>query len=152
MPETSPRSDSRVLTAGRTATARARARETPAAVAPCVIGGLLRGQPELAILAKAAANVARLELVDDRLTLVSRVLTTRPAALVLPPFDAARISTAPLVLRVRREAPGVAVLVITCHPAGAGQPMLRAVQAGALVIPLATVEGLREALVGLLGG
>lgn len=111
----------------------------------------MRGQPEMALLLKAAANVARVEPADDRLTVVSTVLTTRPAALVLPPFDATHTSTAPLVLRVRRDAPGVAILVVACHPAGAGQPILRAVQAGALVIPSATVEQVREALVGLFG-
>jgi hypothetical protein len=105
----------------------------------------------MTILLKAAVNVARVQLVDDRLSLVSSVLATRPAVLVLPPFDAAHTSTAPLVLRVRREAPGVAILVIACHPAGAGQPMLRAVQAGARIVPSATAEELREMLVGLLG-
>jgi hypothetical protein len=118
---------------------------------PRVVGGLLRGQPEMAILLKAATNVARVDLVDDRLALVSTVLATRPAALVLPPFDEAHTSTAPLVLRVRRDAPGIAVLVVACHPGGAGQPFLRAVQAGARVIPAATAEQLREALVGLFG-
>ena len=135
----------------RPALAGASAREAPAAPLPCVIGGLLRAQPEMTILLKAAADVARVQLVDDRMSLVSSVIAARPAALVLPPFDATHTSTAPLVLRVRREAPGVAVLVIACHPAGTGQPMLRAVQAGAHVVPSATAEELREVLLGLLG-
>jgi hypothetical protein len=151
MPDLSPLPDVRLRARLGATSDRASSRETRVATPPCVIGGLLRGQPEMAILVKAAANVARLELVDNRLGLVSRVLATRPAALVLPPFDAAHTSTAPLVLRVRREAPEIAVLVIACHPAGAGQPILRAVQAGAIVIPSATAEELRETLVRVLG-
>ncbi|MFN2566705.1 MAG: hypothetical protein ABR499_17045 [Gemmatimonadaceae bacterium] len=121
------------------------------ATAPCVIGALLRGQPELTLLTKAAAaNVARLELVDDRFALVSTIVAARPAALVLPPFDADHTSTAPLVLRVRREAPGVAVLVVSGHPGGAGQPILRAAQAGAHVITSPTASELREVLTVLL--
>jgi hypothetical protein len=90
--------------------------------------------------------MARLELVDDRLALVSTVLSAHPAAVVMPPFDAAHVSTAPLVLRLRREAPGVAVLVVAANPAGAGQPILRAVQAGARTFTCPTVAELRDAV------
>jgi hypothetical protein len=117
---------------------------------PSVVGGLLRGQPELALLAKATAGVAKIDLVDDRLALVSTLLASRPGALVLPPFDTDHTSTAPLVLRVRREVPGVAVLVLSSHPGGAGQPMLRAAQAGAHVITSPTAAELRAALASLL--
>jgi hypothetical protein len=117
---------------------------------PYVVGALLSGQVELALLRKASAGVARLEVVDDRLALVSAVLANRPGALVLPPFDAGRTSTAPLVLRVRREAPSVGVLVLTANPAGCGQPLLRAVHAGAVVLTSPTAEQLREALVEIL--
>jgi hypothetical protein len=117
---------------------------------PCVIAALLRGQPELTLLTKAAADVVRLEVVDDRFALVSAVLAARPVALILPPFDADHTSTAPLVLRVRREAPGVTVLVVSGHPGGAGQPMLRAAQAGAHVITSPTAGELRKALLALL--
>ena len=138
----------------RQAAARA-ARRSEAPPAPsrprlaCVVGALLHDQPELALLASAAADVARLELVDDRFALVSTILTARPVALVIPPFDADRISTSPLVLRVRREAPDVAVLVVSEHPGGAGQPILRAAQAGAQVITAPTTDELRKALVAL---
>ncbi len=115
-----------------------------------MVGGLLRGQPELALLTKAAAGVAKLELVDDRFALVSTVLASRPSVLVLPPFDAEHTSTAPLVLRVRREVPDAAVLVLSCHPAGAGQPMVRAIQAGAYVITSPTGAELHAALTSLL--
>jgi hypothetical protein len=115
-----------------------------------VIGGLLRGQPELALLQKAVAGLATIELVDDRYALVSTVLATRPGAIVLPPYDSDRTSTAPLVLRVRREVPTVPVLVISAHPRAAGQPMLRAVQAGAHVIAAPTAADLHAALVSLL--
>jgi hypothetical protein len=115
-----------------------------------VVGGLLRGQPELALLAKAASGLATIELVNDRFSVVSRVLASRPGALVLPPFDSDHTSTAPLVLRVRREAPSVAVLVLANHPGGAGQPILRAVQAGAHVLTSPSVAELRAALSGLL--
>jgi hypothetical protein len=117
---------------------------------PCVVGALLRGQPELALLTKAAAGVAKLELVDDRFALVSAVLASRPGVLVLPPFDTELTSTAPLVLRVRREVPDVAVLVLSSHPAGAGQPMVRAAQAGAHVITSPTGAELHAALASLL--
>jgi hypothetical protein len=115
-----------------------------------VIGGLLRGQAELTLLAKAAAGLARIELVDDRFALVSTIQACRPGVLVLPPFDLDHISTAPLVFRVRREAPSVAVLLLSSHPAGAGQPMLRAAQAGAHVITSPTPAELRAALEDLL--
>jgi hypothetical protein len=124
--------------------------ETYASTLPCVVGALLRGQPELALLAKAAAGLARIELVDDRFALLSTLLAARPGALVLPPFDTERTSTAPLVLRARREAPGVAVLVLSSHPSGAGQPMLRAAQVGAHVITSPTAAELRTALASLL--
>jgi len=103
------------------------------------------------MLNKAAAGVAAIELVDDRFALISRILATRPGAVVLPPYDREHTSTAPLVVRVRREAPTVAVLVISSHPAGAGQPMLRAVQAGAHVIASPTNAELHAALLSLLG-
>jgi hypothetical protein len=118
--------------------------------ARAVVGGLLRGQPELALLQKAAAGIATIELVDDRFALFSTVMTTRPGALVLPPYDSDRTSTAPLVLRMRREVPSVPVLVISSHPGGAGQPMLRAVQAGAHVIAAPTAAELQAALASLL--
>jgi len=117
---------------------------------PCVVVGLLRGQPELALLAKAAQGLAKLDLVDDRFALVSTITATRPAAVVLPPFDADQTSTAPLVLRVRREVPGVAIVVISAQPAGAGQPLLRAAQAGAHVITSPTAPELHAALTALL--
>jgi len=115
-----------------------------------VLAGLLGDQPELALVAKAVGGTARIELVEDRLAIVSTVVALRPTVLILPPFDADRTSTAPLILRVRREAPGVAVLVLACHPAGAGQPLLRAVQAGAHVVAGATARELEDVLVGLL--
>ena len=115
-----------------------------------VIGGLLRGQPELTLLQKAAAGVATIELVDDRYALLATVLAMRPGALVLPPYDSDRTSTAPLVLRIRREVPSVPVLVISSHPRGAGQPMLRAVQAGAHVIAAPSAAELHAALASLL--
>jgi hypothetical protein len=111
---------------------------------------LLSGQPEHALLLKAAAGAARIELVDDRLAVLSTVLAVRPGALVLPPFDLERTSTAPLVLRARREAPAVAVVVLAAHPAGSGQPLLRAVHAGAMVLTSPTAEQLRQALVEVL--
>jgi hypothetical protein len=110
----------------------------------------MRGQPELTLLQKAAAGVANVELVDDRFALVSTILARHPGAVVLPPYDAERTSTAPLVVRVRREAPTVALIVISTHPGGAGQPMLRAVQAGAHVIAAPTAAELRTALATLL--
>jgi hypothetical protein len=119
---------------------------------PCIVGGLLSGQVEHALVRKAAAGIARVELVDDRLALLSAVLAFRPGALVLPPFDVGRTSTAPLVLRVRREAPAVAVVVLAAHPAGSGQPLIRAVHAGALVLTSPTADQLREALVEVLPG
>lgn len=115
-----------------------------------VVGGLLRGQPELTLLQKAAADLATIELVEDRYALLATVLSVRPGALVLPPYDGDRTSTAPLVLRMRREAPSVPVLVISSHPRGAGQPMLRAVQAGAHVIAAPTTAELHAALASLL--
>jgi hypothetical protein len=115
-----------------------------------VVGALLHGQPELALLTKAAAGVAKLELVDDRFAIVSAVLASRPSVLVLPPFDTEHISTAPLVLRVRREVPDVAVLVLSSRPAGAGQPIARAAQAGAHVITSPTGAELHQALGSLL--
>jgi hypothetical protein len=115
-----------------------------------VVGGLLRGQPELTLLTKAVARMATVQLVDDRLALVSSVLASRPGALVLPPFDFDHTSTAPLVLRVRREVPDVAVLVLSSHPGGAGQPMVRAAQAGAHLITSPTATELHEALASLL--
>jgi MinD superfamily P-loop ATPase len=102
------------------------------------------------LLQKAAAGVARVDLVDDRFALVSTLLATRPGALVLPPYDTEHTSTAPLVLRVRREVPSVTVLVISSQPAGAGQPMVRAVQAGAHVIASPTTAQLHAALASLL--
>jgi hypothetical protein len=114
------------------------------------MGALLRGQPELTLLKKAAVGMAEIQLVDDRFSLVSTILTARPAALVLPPYDEHRTSTAPLVLRVRREAPQVEVLVISSHPGGAGRPMLRSVQAGAHVIASPTTAELHTALAKLL--
>jgi hypothetical protein len=131
-------------------TTHAQAASTTAANARSVVGGLLRGQPELALLQKAAAGIASIELVDDRFALLSTVMTTRPGALVLPPYDSDRTSTAPLVLRMRRELPSVPVLVISSHPGGAGQPMLRAVQAGAHVIAGPTAAELQAALASLL--
>jgi len=99
------------------------------------------------------AGAVRVEFVDERLALLSAVLAFRPGALVLPPFDVRRISTAPLVLRVRREAPAVTVIVLAAHPSGAGQPLLRAVQAGATVLTSRSAEELRETLVsGLVAG
>jgi hypothetical protein len=115
-----------------------------------VVGGLLRGQPELALLAKAATGIARVELVDDRLGVVSAVQANRPGLVVLPPFDTQKTSTAPLVFRVRREVPAVPVLILSLHPSGAGQPMLRAAQSGAHVITLPTPAELHEALADLL--
>jgi hypothetical protein len=134
----------------RTPRRSGRSPEPSDATPRCVVGGLLRGQPELALLVKAAAGVGRLELVDDRLALVSTVLACRPGVLVVPPFDDARISTAPLVLRVRREAPDMGVLLIAGQPSGAGQPILRAAQAGALVIAAPTADAVRRALKALL--
>lgn len=133
----------------RSARPGAKVPEPGTPVAPCVVAALMRGQLELALLEKAAAGVARLELVDDRLALVSTIVATRPAALVLPPFDADHTSNAPLVLRMRREAPAVAILVISAHPAGAGQPILRAAQAGAYAITSPTAAELREVLATL---
>ena len=115
-----------------------------------VVGGLLRGQPELALLQKAAAGIASIELVDDRFALLSTVMATRPGVLVLPPYDSDHTSTAPLVLRMRREVPSVPVLVVSSHPGGAGQPLLRAVQAGAHVIAAPTAAELQAALASLL--
>ena len=115
-----------------------------------VVGGRLRGQPELALLQKAAAGIASIELVDDRFALLSTVMATRPGVLVLPPYDSDHTSTAPLVLRMRREVPSVPVLVVSSHPGGAGQPMLRAVQAGAHVIAAPTAAELQAALASLL--
>jgi hypothetical protein len=117
---------------------------------PCVVGGLLRGQPELSLLAAAALGLATLELVDDRFALLSTIAASKPGVLVVPPFDADRTSTVPLILRVRREAPAVAVLVVSSHPAGAGQPMLRALQAGAHVITSPTPNELHTVLGTLL--
>jgi hypothetical protein len=97
------------------------------------------------------SGLARIELVDDRLALVSTVLASRPSALLIPPFDSEHTSTAPLVLRVRREAPGVAVFIVSSHPGGGGQPILRAVQAGAQAIASPTVAELRAALGSFLG-
>ena len=77
-------------------------------------------------------------------------MTTRPGALVLPPYDSDHTSTAPLVLRMRREVPSVPVLVVASHPGGAGQPMLRAAQAGAHVIAAPTAAELQIALASLL--
>lgn len=128
----------------------ARSRDADAAALPCVVGGLLRGQTELTLLAKAAAGIARIELVDDRFALVSTVQACRPGVLVLPPFDLDHTSTAPLVFRVRREAPSVVVLVLSSHPGGAGQPMLRAAQAGAQVITSPTAAELRATLADFL--
>lgn len=133
-----------------TRSAAARSPDAPRAALPQVVGGLLRGQAELALLTKAAAGVAKIELVDDRFAIVSTVLANRPGVLVLPPFDFERTSTAPLVLRVRREAPAIAVLVVSSNPGGAGQPMVRAVQAGAHVITSPTAAELHEALSSLL--
>jgi hypothetical protein len=128
----------------------ARSPESSSAALPCVIAGLLRGHAELTLLAKAAAGLARIELVDDRFALISTIQAFRPGVLVLPPFDLDHTSTAPLVFRVRREAPSVAVLLLSSHPAGAGQPMLRAAQAGAHVITSPTSAELRAALADLL--
>lgn len=143
-------SRSRQRTPSRSASQPARSPDADRAALPCVIGGLLRGQSELALLTKAAAGVAKVELVDDRFALVSAVLATRPGVLVLPPFDTEHTSTAPLVLRVRREAAGVAVLVLSSHPGGAGQPMVRSAQAGAHVITMPTAAELHQALASLL--
>ncbi len=117
---------------------------------PCVVGAMLRGQPELRLLTEAVAGVARLELVDDRFALVPSVAACRPGVLVLLPFDADRTSTVPLVLRVRREVPGAAILVLSSHPAGAGQPILRAAQAGAHILTSPTAADLNAAITALL--
>jgi AmiR/NasT family two-component response regulator len=137
-------------TSGRSASLPAKSPDAHGTALPCVLGGLLRGQPELALLTKAAAGVATIELVDDRFALVSTVLASRPGVVVVPPFDAEHTSTAPLILRVRREAPAVAVLVLSSHPRGAGQPMVRAAQVGAHVITSPTTTELHEALASLL--
>ncbi len=129
---------------------RSGSREPSATPRSCIVGGLLRDQPELTVLTKAVSGIARLELVDDRVTLVSNVVALRPAALVLPAFDAARVSTAPLVLRLRREVPTVAVILFACQPSGAGQPILRAVQAGAHVVAACAARELGEMLAELL--
>jgi len=129
---------------------RAGSREPATPRTPCIVAGLLRDQPELTLLTKAASGLARIELVDDRLTLVSNVVALRPVALVLPAFDAARVSTAPLVLRLRREVPTVTVILLACQPSGAGQPILRALQAGAHVLAAGTPRDLAEVLAGLL--
>ncbi len=134
----------------RAATRVNRSPQPNSGASPSVIAGLMRGQPELTLLQKAAAGVANVELVDDRFALVSTILARHPGAVVLPPYDAERTSTAPLVVRVRREAPTVALIVISTHPGGAGQPMLRAVQAGAHVIAAPTAAELRTALATLL--
>lgn len=134
----------------RASTSYAKSPDATGSPLPCVVGGFLRGQPELALVVKAAAGLASVALIDDRLALVSTVLAFRPGALVIRPFDADQTSTAPLVLRVRREAPDVAILVVSSHPRGAGQPMLRAVQVGAQAIALPTVAELRAALGSLL--
>ena len=131
-------------------TTHAQVAPTIAANSRSVIGGLLRGQPELALLQKAAVGIATIELVDDRFALLSTVMATRPGVLVLPPYDSDHTSTAPLVLRMRREVPSVPVLVVASHPGGAGQPMLRAVQAGAHVIAAPTAAELHTALASLL--
>ena len=143
---------------GRATTARGGAHpaksttsQATAAQLPCAVAALLRGQPELALLSKSALRVARLEQVDDRLAVVATVLATQPGVVVLPPFDVEGTSTFPLVLRVRREAPGVAVLLLATHPSGAGQPLLRAAHAGASVVTSPTSAELREELVTLLG-
>ena len=128
-----------------------RSPEEHGAPLPRIVGGLLSGQVEEALLLKAAAGVAQVDLVDDRLALMSTILALRPGALVLPPLDGSRTSTAPLVLRVRREAPAVTVVIVAAHPAGAGQPMLRAVQAGALVLASPSSDELREVLMGGMG-
>ena len=143
-------SRARRRTPTRSASQAARSPDAPRAALPQVVGGLLRGQAELALLTKAAAGVAKIELVDDRFAIVSTVLASRPGVLVLPPFDFERTSTAPLVLRVRREAPAIAVLVVSSNPGGAGQPMVRAAQAGAHVITSPTAAELHEALSSLL--
>lgn len=134
----------------RTTISRAHALPHGAERSRSVVGGLLRGQPELALLQKAAAGVATIELVEDRYALLSTALTRRPGAIVLPPYDIDHTSTAPLVLRMRREVPSIPVLVISSHPGGAGQPMLRAVQAGAHVIAAPTAAELHAALASLL--
>jgi hypothetical protein len=136
--------------ARRAARSAAKSLESTVGDAPRVVGGLLRGQPELALVVKAAQGLARLDLVDDRLVLVSSVIAARPGALVLPPFDADRTSTAPLVLRMRREAPGIPVVVISGQPRAVGQPLLRAAQAGAQVITAPTAPELHDALAALL--
>jgi hypothetical protein len=115
-----------------------------------VLGALLRGQPELRLVTEAVAGLARLELVDQRLAVVSTALRRRPGALVVAPFDSARVSTVPLVLRLRREAPDVAVLVVSNFPAGAGQPILRAVQAGAHAVTSPSNTELRAVISSLL--
>ena len=147
MPD-APRSPRRVPS--RSAVPLPQSSASSRAAPPSVIGALLRGQPELTLLKKAAAGMATIQLVDDRFALLSTILATRPAALVLPPYDEKRTSTAPLVLRVRREAPQVEVLVISTHPAGAGRPMLRSAQAGARVIASPTAAELQATLVELL--
>jgi hypothetical protein len=68
----------------------------------------------------------------------------------MPPFDSSRVSTAPLVLRLRREAPDVAVLVVAIRPTGAGQPILRAVQAGAHAVTSPSRSELRAVISRLL--
>ena len=134
------------------ATSRRRAPEprSRAEAGPYVLGALLRGQPELRLLADAVAGLARLQLVDQRLAVVSTVLRQRPATVVVAPFDSARVSTAPLVVRLRREAPDVAVLVVSSFPAGAGQPILRAVQAGAHAVTSPSDTELRAVISSLL--
>jgi hypothetical protein len=146
MPDT-PR---RARRAPQPRTQPAESRDAPRNGTPLVVAGLLRGQPEAALLAKAVAGMARIRQVDDRFALVSTLLASRPSAVVLPPFDKDRTSMAPLVFRVRREAPGVAVLLLSIHPQGAGQPILRAGQLGARVMTSPTAAELRAELSSLL--
>lgn len=88
------------------------------------------GLPDYSLLASLAGDVGALAFTEDRSALDSRVLGVGPAAVLFPPVDVNGLTCAPLIARVRDEAPDVPVIVLV-SPLRARVGLAESIRAGA---------------------
>src|SRR3954470_15548001 len=101
---------------------------------PLVIVACMAGRPEDALFRSLDSAAVTLAFHSDRTLLLAAVRSIRPLAVVFPTFDAHGVACAPLIARLRDEAPDVLSYVLL----GAGRPprgFVEAVRAGANPAP-----------------
>jgi AraC-like DNA-binding protein len=112
-----------------------------------VLGVLLRHRSERSLLVDWPRDGPQLVFVDNRLDVMRAMRRLDVRVVVLPPFDEFGVPTAPLIERLSRELPDVAIVLVTLHPHGSGIALLAAVRAGARPLVSPTAESLWREIV-----